>query len=439
MSRSSTLARSGRGGTTSANTRSRSLTRGNRDISSIRQRFADSQRSSSAFARTRATSEPSTSSDRRSSVTGGPSRTLATSGRDRAPGGGSARRGPSSGIAGGSRDRGPGAGTGDRPSRGPGGSITSGGRDRGPGDGRGRPGDRRDGPYGDLHHKDYAHKGHGHKGRYYGKDYYYKDRHHHHYYDRYRYRPYWWVGLLGYGLGYLHGGYYGGYYYSEPYYYGSTVYAQPYAVYDVPVDDGIVVPEAGPEAPAQVADGDLSEQYLIAAEDAFRAAKYDKALRDIQHALLELPGDGRAILFLSQALLATGRYQAATSAAYQGMSLLDEKDWGFVAENYDKYYGNDDYVAQMKKLGEYIKANPKSAYAYALRGYHWGFLGYPDAARKDLAKAVELEPRDEMAARLLKKFGGKVPEAKPEADVDEGPALPPPPEGEPPLKLKGDS
>ena len=206
-------------------------------------------------------------------------------------------------------------------------------------------------------------------------------------------------------------------------------------MYDVPAA-GAAVPTEPAEAYAQQ-EGDESERFLIAAEDAFRAARYEQATRELQHALVELPGDGRAMLFMSQTLLATGKYQQAVGAAYQGMSLLDEKDWGFVAENYDKYYGNDDYVAQVQKLGEYIKENPDAAYAYALRGYHWGFLDYPEAARKDLKKAVELEPRDQMAAKLLVKFGGKAPEVKPEKKPDlpqaeeKAPLLPPPPEGEP--------
>ena len=257
-----------------------------------------------------------------------------------------------------------------------------------------------------------------------------------------------------YGLGYAHGNYYSrGYdyypYYSGTYYaypaYGTTTYVEPSVVYDLPAEDAAaepILPEAAPAVAAD-GDGDKSEQFLVAAEDAFRAGEYQEARRHIQHALIELPGDGRAMLFLAQTLLATGDYQQAVGATYQGMSLLDEKDWGFVVANYDKYYGNDDYVAQTKALGDYIKKNPKAAYAYALRGYHWGYLGYPESARKDLAKAVELEPRDTMAAKLLTKFGGTAPEVKPPAKapvVEKPPTdlpLPPPPVGEPPLKLKG--
>jgi tetratricopeptide (TPR) repeat protein len=398
-------------------------------------------------------------------VTGDRGRGGSGSGARGGTAGDGSRRGPSSGTVG-STDRRPTGGDASRRGSGagrPGGSVT-GDRGRGVSDGRvantrgsgdrhgsghsGGHGSGHNGGHGDRHAGHHNGHGNGHHGDRHG-DYRHRDRHHNYYYGGYRSRPYWWTGLAWYGLGYLQGGYGGGYYggyYTQPYYSG-TVYTEPYAVYDVPIEEPVGSPvdnavpledAAEPQlAPAVAASGDESERFLVAAEDAFRAGRYEQAQREIHHALVELPGDGRAMLFLAQTLFATEKYQQAIGATYQGMSLLDEKDWGFVAANYDKYYGNDDYVAQTKKLGAYIKANPKAAYAYALRGYHWGYLGYPEAARKDLAKAVELEPRDEMAAKLLVRFGGKAPKAQPKPTATDNPPLPPPPVDEPPLKLKG--
>lgn len=283
-----------------------------------------------------------------------------------------------------------------------------------------------------------GHHGRHHDGRHVDHKHH-TSRHHH-----YGYHPYWWTGFLWYGLDHLYGRpYYGGYY-DNSYGYGSNRYVDSYATLETPLDAAV-----GPDEFSSQSAGDNSEYFLLAAEAAFRAGRYDQAMRELQHALVERPGDGRAILFMSQVLFATGNYQQAIAAAYQGMSLLDEEHWGFLIENYDKYYGNNDYVSQMKRLDDYIVKNPEAAYAYALRGYHWGFLGYAKAARKALQKAIELEPRDQMAAKLFVKFGGSAPVAKPEAKSESPPgqdkakqdkasALPTPPKkNESPLILEG--
>jgi hypothetical protein len=51
-------------------------------------------------------------------------------------------------------------------------------------------------------------------------------------------------------------------------------------------------------------------------------------------------------------------------------------------------------------------------------GYHYGFLGHPTEARAELAEAVKLEDRDEIAARLLEQFGGKASRPKRERGED---------------------
>jgi tetratricopeptide (TPR) repeat protein len=141
--------------------------------------------------------------------------------------------------------------------------------------------------------------------------------------------------------------------------------------------------------------------------------------------MVEFPNDGRVLLFLSQSLFAMGDYQGAITAAYHGMSLLETEDWGYVVQNYTRYYGKDDYVTQMNKLNEYIKANPNAAYAHALRGYQFGYLGHEEQARKDLGKAIELEQRDEFAARLVNQFGGHAELPPPEPPPETvGPADP---------------
>ena len=147
--------------------------------------------------------------------------------------------------------------------------------------------------------------------------------------------------------------------------------------------------------------------YQRGAEEAFRAERYDQSLRLGNHALVETPGNGKLHLFVSQLLFATGDYPRAAAAIHEGTSLLEPKDWGYVVQNYPHYYSSDAYVKQMDRLAKFVQENPNAAYARLLRGYHFGFLGHKEAARRDLAKAVELESRDQLAARLLEMFAGE--------------------------------
>ena len=47
-------------------------------------------------------------------------------------------------------------------------------------------------------------------------------------------------------------------------------------------------------------------------------------------------------------------------------------------------------------------AKSESAQTHFLVGYHYLMLNHTDAARTELSKIVELEPRDKLAAELLK-------------------------------------
>lgn len=47
-------------------------------------------------------------------------------------------------------------------------------------------------------------------------------------------------------------------------------------------------------------------------------------------------------------------------------------------------------------------------------------------ARKQLTKAIELEPRDRLAVELLKRFGGKPPEGASDAATEKAPPVNPP-------------
>ncbi len=296
---------------------------------------------------------------------------------------------------------------------------------------------RRGGP-GGIRPGDPFHVGPDHRGAPHGTPNH--DARMHGYYSRYgshKYPGYVDFGRYGYGyrgsgfsisLGYLGPSLY----YEEPYYVPYfvpytlpvpyVVETQPYVVQSEALQPGAEdapQPGGGGEIPAA---GDAAG-YQREAEEAFREHRYEEAARLSNHAIVDDSRNGKLHLFASQTLFALGDYPSAAAAVQQAAALLDRSEWGFVVENYRKFYRGDDYVTQMAKLNEHLVQNPDAAYGYFLRGYHFLFLGHKDAARSDLARAVELENRDELAKELLKIAGGQVPTA--------APVLPPPAEAIP--------
>jgi len=145
------------------------------------------------------------------------------------------------------------------------------------------------------------------------------------------------------------------------------------------------------------------------------------------HALVEMPRDGKLLLFAAQTLFAVGDYQNSATVIHQAASQLDAKQWGYVVENYKQYYRGRAYVDQMDRLNEYLKKNPEAGYAHFLRGYQHGFLGHPKSALRDLSKAVELESRDKLAVELIERFGGKPPAVADRPILKLNPAVDPAP------------
>jgi hypothetical protein len=284
--------------------------------------------------------------------------------------------------------------------------------------------------------------------------------HHKPYYPYYgshqRHPGHFYFGRYGYGyrgsglsiyLGHLGSPWYGSTtsYYYEPYYVPYYVpYTVPYVVQTEPyvvqtepylVETEVVEPAAAVAPTLQngavIAAAGEAAYYQLEAEQAFQGRSYEEAARLSNHAIVEDSQNGKLHLFASQTFFALGDYTSAAAAVQQAAALLDRSEWGFVVENYQRFYRGDDYVTQMSKLDEYITQNPDAAYAYFLRGYHFLFLGHKDAARNDLAKVVELENRDLLAAELLKMAGGQVPEPAPVLPPAAEIVPPPPAEGMP--------
>ena len=166
--------------------------------------------------------------------------------------------------------------------------------------------------------------------------------------------------------------------------------------------------EDAPQLASAPADGQVGE-FAVAGENDFRQGNYQSAVRDLKHAMLDDPNNGTLLLLMSQALFATGSYDEAAGAVQQAMQMLPEDQWGVVVSNFRELYpkvGN--YTDQLRGLEKQVKEKPDSPALRFLAGYHYGYLGYPTDAFKQLEKAKALAPQDEMAKKLLEVMAARV-------------------------------
>lgn len=242
------------------------------------------------------------------------------------------------------------------------------------------------------------------------------------------------LGYGGYGLGY--GGYgfgggYGGYgynsycaynpgysLYNNGYSYGAysgspTYYVDGSAPVTAAYAPGSAAPPSAPVQVAQIddptaattvraqsADDDLD--FGAIGESEFKAGNYDKAVKMWRHAVVDDPKNGVLVMLLAQGLFANGKFDEAAGATQQGMLLLKEDDWGVVIKNYRELYTKiGDYTTQLRVLEKARKDKAEEPGLRFLLGFHYGYLGFPKEAKAELAKAIELAPADELAARLI--------------------------------------
>ena len=217
------------------------------------------------------------------------------------------------------------------------------------------------------------------------------------------YSPYYYG--YGYGNPYLgYGLWYGSYGYGYPYFGYSSGYSYPYYDYGYTYVPSTVPSTAAEESPS-------ASDYIAAGSADFRAGRYNVALKEWEHAMVDNPQNGELVLLTAQALFAVGKYDEAAGAVQHGMSMLPENQWGSVVSNYRNWYDDtSDYTAQLKALEAASKQKDSAAMEFLL-GYHYGYLGYPREAVRELDKALSLNPQDQTAAKLKQIMAAKFPGA----------------------------
>lgn len=189
------------------------------------------------------------------------------------------------------------------------------------------------------------------------------------------------------------------YSYWDPYMYD---YGYPYYVYDYSYPYVY-----GTEAAAPVIAADTQSDFYARAEEAFRAGNYQDAVRLASHAAIDNPRDPNVHLLLSLSMFAMGNYRGAAMEAHGIVAMGQNVDWPSLIGFYSDV---GPYTQQLRALEAAAEKNPSSADDKFLLGFLYLTQGNRDAAQIPLLGALTIVPQDRIAADLLTRAGGQVPE-----------------------------
>ncbi len=159
--------------------------------------------------------------------------------------------------------------------------------------------------------------------------------------------------------------------------------------YSQPISTTAAAP-AAPVAAKATADFDQ-------ARDAFKQGNYALAVQLGEQALGQMPNDPNIHQFLALGLFAQGQYDQAAAPLYAVLTIGPGWNWTTLIGAYAEA---DAYTQQLRALEAYIKANPQSAPAHFVVGYHYLTQGHNDAAAKQFEDAARLQPSDKLSAQL---------------------------------------
>ena len=145
------------------------------------------------------------------------------------------------------------------------------------------------------------------------------------------------------------------------------------------------------------AEGDVSS-ILATAREAFEQGNLDAASKAISVAILQAPQNQDAHQFHSLVLFAKQEYCKSAAVAH----VVLEAGPGWTWNTLQSFYASPDaYTAQLRQLEHYIGEHPMDANVRFLLGYHYLMLNHAEAAQRQFAQTVDLEPKDKLAANIL--------------------------------------
>ncbi|MGC3968174.1 MAG: hypothetical protein QM775_12630 [Pirellulales bacterium] len=175
-----------------------------------------------------------------------------------------------------------------------------------------------------------------------------------------------------------------------------------------------------------------ANDFFNAAVEQFKAGDYTSALTSVNNAIGQDGNDPAMHEFRALTLFALKNYTAAAATVHSVLAVGPGWNWDTMSSFYPDVAV---YEAQLRTL-EQSAGSSNAADQHFLLAYHYLSTGHPDAAAGELAKVVELNPNDKLAADLKKmnEMSQTAQAAQPSADqtaqagptgADVAPALPP--------------
>jgi len=111
-----------------------------------------------------------------------------------------------------------------------------------------------------------------------------------------------------------------------------------------------------------------------------------------------MPDDATLHEFRALVLFSAGKFRQAAEVMHAVLAVAPGWDWTTLSS---LYRDQDQYTAELRRLEQYLKANPREADARFLLAYHYITMGYPDSARRQLQAVLLLSPEDKLSADLI--------------------------------------
>jgi tetratricopeptide (TPR) repeat protein len=200
--------------------------------------------------------------------------------------------------------------------------------------------------------------------------------------------------------------------YYNPYYEEAPVYNYAEPVVSLPVE----APAPTADQPASALPPGVSQEAIDKfdqARAAFFERNYENALKLTDEALAHLPHDAVIHEFRSLVLFALKRYAQSAAAIHAVLAVGPGWDTKTLVSLYPDM---ETYTAHLRALEDARDNNPKAADTRFLLGYHYLTLGYPDDAAQAFRRALEIQPKDEVARALVATLSPRDTQATPAAE-----------------------
>ncbi|MHB1562209.1 MAG: tetratricopeptide repeat protein [Isosphaeraceae bacterium] len=138
---------------------------------------------------------------------------------------------------------------------------------------------------------------------------------------------------------------------------------------------------------------------FLAAREAFRREDYSEALRQVDAALVLMPGDPSIQEFRGLTLMAMRRYREAAEVLHSVVAVVPGWDWLTMTR---LYRDTDVFTRQLRDVEAFTVENPRSAAGHFLLAYLYLTTGYADDAAAQLDEVVAQSPNDSLAGGLVR-------------------------------------